>query len=257
MGIHILKHLPELTTPADAWPSNTSPQPSALHPAPKPPLVRHLERNVQLKFTPALRINFQPGTGDLYVAESQLIWHDPQTTTTICIDYRSIVIHAISRQGDPVANAPCIYCQLEGSSISNEGGVGLARDANGDLSNEEMDEAEEEETMEVRLVPVDVGSLDAIFQALSDCTALHPDPEEDEDEDMESNEWFTADSFRGDGTEEMSEFQEAIHSHLDTVFDRPPVSQSASDAAPRPTNGHTNGNSGSDQFADAEEQLQR
>ncbi|KAJ3040583.1 hypothetical protein HDV00_010763 [Rhizophlyctis rosea] len=307
MPIHILSHLPDLTTPSDAWPPGAASQSSAPDAAAKPPLVRHLQRNVLIKFDPPLENSNVGGKGDLYIAESQLIHHNPETTTSICIDCRSIVIHAISREGDPIVRAPCIYCQLEGPSIISEDGTGIGRDVNGnrvrpdgDADMGDAEEEEEEVTMEVRIVPDDAGScgypagrnyfaargslffclqilafvVDAIFQALSDCAALHPDPMEDDDEEEEFGEdhqWFTADSNEA----EMSDFQEvtdafpiiryksssnvikdiqAIQSHLDTVFDRPPAAAQSSGTQ---QTGQTNGHTDQGQFADADEQAQR
>lgn len=60
---------------------------------------------------------------------------------------------------------------------------------------EAEDESEDSETTwtEIRFVPEDKGVLDAMFHAMSECQALHPDPddsatdEDEEDDDDHSN----------------------------------------------------------------------
>ncbi|KAJ3268969.1 hypothetical protein HK104_005211 [Borealophlyctis nickersoniae] len=262
MPIHILKHLPELTTPSDAWPA---PEPRGsgeerdivLDEEPeRPPLVRHIQNNVSLVFDPKLPNLATPGKGDLYVAESQMIWHDPATSTTFCIDYPSIVIHAISRQGDVVVNAPCIYCQLAGAAVVDHD------DRNGLGSDHEAGEdREEEEPTSVllrsgKLTSVTQSKVDAIFQALSDCAALHPDADGEEEEEDEGDGWYTADNMNAS---ELNEYQTAVLDHLESVFEGPAPGreQQSQNGADRRLNGNGTSGGGQGQFADADEQMER
>ncbi|KAH9274526.1 hypothetical protein BASA83_003162 [Batrachochytrium salamandrivorans] len=96
----------------------------------------------------------------IYVTESQLVWFDPETLINISIDYPTIIIHAISRQGDPFANGPCIYSQLSATS-----GDGAEISQTSSAPNSNGGSADNEETFEMRLVPDDPSSLDAIYQA--------------------------------------------------------------------------------------------
>ncbi|KAJ3299606.1 hypothetical protein HK104_008199 [Borealophlyctis nickersoniae] len=281
MPIHILKHLPELTTPSDAWPAATPGGSGANveqgeerdivpdEETERAPIVRHIQNSVSLVFDPKLPNLATPGKGDLYVAESQLIWHDPANSTTVCIDYPSIVIHAISRQGDVVVNAPCIYCQLAGTGVVDEDGVGVgtlggsAADHNGNgigADHEGEEDREEEPTCEFRLVPDDVSSsspieVDAIFQALSDCAALHPDADGEEEED-ECDEWYTADHMN---VSELNEYHTAVLDHLESVFEGPAPGreQHSHNVADRRLNGNPTNGGGQGQFADADEQMER
>jgi nucleotide-sensitive chloride channel 1A len=113
-------------------------------------------------------------------------WFDKESTTLISIDYQSIIIHAISRgDNDRLVRKPCIYCQIDRRSVNN---------------NEEDEEEEDSIVAEMRIVPqtdedckcgnlkifvrkTDELLVDDIFLALSECSALHPDPNEDEEND--------------------------------------------------------------------------
>ncbi|KAH8831396.1 regulator of volume decrease after cellular swelling-domain-containing protein [Flagelloscypha sp. PMI_526] len=96
--------------------------------------------------------------GALYVLESVLIFMS-STGKGLQIDYRTITLHAISKSN----GTPCIYCQLD-----NEG---------------KADTDEEMELSELNIVPQNASDLEPIFEALSYCATLHPDPMTDEDED--------------------------------------------------------------------------
>lgn len=85
--------------------------------------------------------------------DSQIIWYSPAIPLCIAIDYPSIAIHAISREGDRVAgNLAHIYAQLDSMAIKESGG------RNGHAV--EHDSDEEEQTAELRLVPDDAGACE-------------------------------------------------------------------------------------------------
>ncbi|KAJ3183296.1 hypothetical protein HDU85_002322 [Gaertneriomyces sp. JEL0708] len=221
MPIQIANQLPPVVTPHQTWSNANGENPA--------PVVRHFETNVTLIFDPPLPSGLVPGKGDLYVSESQLIWFNPATSTSISIDYPSIVIHAISRNGDSMTEGkPCIYAQLDSPAQVKS-----------------TDDDEEEATAEFWLIPDNLSSLDAVFQALSDCAALHPDPDaEDDDEDDEGNGWI----YSADDAQELNELQQAALDHLDSVFD-----------GPNPMANFSNGHNvrSSDQFGDADEDMER
>ncbi|KAJ1343863.1 hypothetical protein BSLG_001595 [Batrachochytrium salamandrivorans] len=206
-------------------------------------IARHIQKNVRLLFDPLLPGCPIPPKGDLYVTESQLVWFDPETLINISIDYPTIIIHAISRQGDPFANGPCIYSQLSATS-----GDGAEISQTSSAPNSNGGSADNEETFEMRLVPDDPSSLDAIYQAMSDCAAMHPDPDTeidmDDDDEMAGGDWTfdpeTAESVR------FSEVGQAALEHLETVFGvgvRPEIldghvaETSVSSTTPRDANG--------------------
>ncbi|KAI9098809.1 regulator of volume decrease after cellular swelling-domain-containing protein [Phlyctochytrium arcticum] len=186
MPIHISSQLPDLLLAEASWAPNGDSHPGDGDQLPK---VRHLEKNVTLLFDPPLSNNVVPGKGDLYVAESQLIWHNPATALSIAIDYRSIGIHAISR-GNNTVGGPGVYGQLDEVVVRE-------RRVEAINPNGELDDSDVESTEEIRefwLVPDASSSLDAVFQALSDCASLHPDPDAEEDEYDMNECFYTADN---------------------------------------------------------------
>jgi nucleotide-sensitive chloride channel 1A len=104
------------------------------------------------------------GAGIVFVSTQRLIWlSTADVTKGYAWTYSSIILHAISR--DPEAYAqPCIYCQLDGPT--------------GD---------EEDETPEMRLVPENPAELDAMFRSMAECSALNPDPTDDQAADADSS----------------------------------------------------------------------
>jgi nucleotide-sensitive chloride channel 1A len=101
-----------------------------------------------------------------------------QTTTTgISIPYPAISLHAIQRLADPANPSEEIqglYMQLE---LSDPYG---------------MDEDDEMDAIELTLIPPPSAATDAatsgiqaLFDAVSNCSNLHPDPTDQDDEDME------------------------------------------------------------------------
>nr|XP_034971565.1 methylosome subunit pICln isoform X3 [Zootoca vivipara] len=125
------------------------------------------------------------GTGSLYIAESRLSWIET-SGLGFSLDYPIISLHAISRD----LNAypwEHLYVMVNAKfevEESKEDGMG---------EKEEEEEEEEdgsnddlEPISEFRFVPSDKSALEAMFSAMCECQALHPDPEdEDSDNDYE------------------------------------------------------------------------
>ncbi|TPX56627.1 hypothetical protein PhCBS80983_g04408 [Powellomyces hirtus] len=245
MTITITSQLPDLITPDHAWPgvlpSTTDANGEATSPttatttANTTPTVRHCQRNVSLIFEPALSTGLLPGKGDLYITDSRIFFFNPTTSVCVGIDYPSIGIHAISRGGNEVGNLAHIYGQLDSAAMQMNGSA-------------EEDE-DEEITPEFRLVPDDVAALDAIYQAISSCAALHPDPDADLDGQDESGDWI----YPSNDPEELNELQQAALAHLDSVFEGPNPLGNAGSTAWRPAPSTRP----ADQFADADEDMQR
>ncbi|KAF8515383.1 regulator of volume decrease after cellular swelling-domain-containing protein [Hysterangium stoloniferum] len=155
-----------------------------------PPILRHKEENVSVSLDPLLEgFEAEDGAkGTLYVTESVLAFIS-ETGKGFQITYPTITLHAIARGED----GPTIYCQLDETSGTGEEGEEDTRDMR-----------------ELKVKPVDTASLEPIFEALSLCAALHPDPQgSDDDMDdafMDATEPSTEfESFSGDGEQELSE----------------------------------------------------
>ncbi|XP_058042531.1 methylosome subunit pICln isoform X2 [Ahaetulla prasina] len=117
------------------------------------------------------------GTGSLYIAESRLSWI-ADSGLGFSLDYPIISLHAISRDLNTypwehlyvMVNAKFEVEESRENPIPEEG--------------EEESDDEFEPISEFRFVPSDKSALEAMFTAMCECQALHPDPE---DEDSDSN----------------------------------------------------------------------
>lgn len=104
----------------------------------------------------------------MYLFYRTLTLFNSDNMTGISIPYQAISLHAVQRLDNP--NSPGqevqgLYMQLELS------------DPHGATDEEDAD------IVELTLIPE--GGAQALFEAVSNCSNLHPDPAMDEDEDME------------------------------------------------------------------------
>ncbi|KAI8055322.1 regulator of volume decrease after cellular swelling-domain-containing protein [Syncephalis plumigaleata] len=189
-------------------------------------IIRHHQPNVTIQAVPAL--NQTLNKGDLYVTESRLLFFSPTQGKGIALEYPSIGIHAIARQ--PTDHAPCVYCQVDGS-LADMSANGIDTD----------DATEDEDTItEVRFIPDDFNALDTIFEAISECTALHPDIDLME-ADGDDNAFVDGQFYTGElDPQELSDANQAALAYLDSIVDAPVVSEENTDKD-------------EEQFADADE----
>ncbi|KAK0200967.1 regulator of volume decrease after cellular swelling-domain-containing protein [Desarmillaria ectypa] len=177
MAVHLTSTLPSFSTPKEhATIVSSTPQ----NFSDIPPVLRHQQKEVHVRFEAPLESKADWQQGTLYVIDSILAFvEDGENAEGWQIEYPAITLHAISKAEGG------IYCQLDDK-------FGLFG----------AEEEEEEVMRELTIVPKDSGSLDAIFEALSRCASLHPDepsPSDDEDEAF-----VDADEFQvSDGTEEQ------------------------------------------------------
>ncbi|KAG6909973.1 hypothetical protein DXG01_013972 [Tephrocybe rancida] len=168
-----------------------------------PPVLKHLQPNVSVIIEPP--IPDTPASGAFVL----VLW-DPATAKGFQIPYPSITLHAISR-GAP---APSVYLQLDAGPAP---GV------------DPEDEDADTELVELTIVPDAEQSLDAIFEALSTCAALHPDPrspsDDDDDEDEATIDTLNSpfDMFDGDEEEELSAvgrnvLSQAALAHMESII---------------------------------------
>ncbi|KAH9945498.1 regulator of volume decrease after cellular swelling-domain-containing protein [Epithele typhae] len=154
-----------------------------------PPVLRHKQSDVSVTLDPPLDgFSTENGTrGDLYVIESALFFMSA-SGTGIQVDYPTITLHAISR----AENGPSIYCQLDEPT-----------------SAEEAEEDEDTSSMrELVIIPKDPSALEPIFESLSLCASLHPDPNEGDEMDDDDDAFVDPglfETFDGDGDQELSE----------------------------------------------------
>ncbi|XP_020666605.2 methylosome subunit pICln [Pogona vitticeps] len=126
------------------------------------------------------------GTGCLYVAESRLSWIET-SGLGFSLEYPTISLHAISRDLNayPWEHLYVMVNAKFEADECKEGPIGEKDDEEEEDSDEEL-----EPISEFRFVPSDKAALEAMFSAMCECQALHPDPEdEDSDNDYEGDEY--------------------------------------------------------------------
>ncbi|PIL29890.1 transporter [Ganoderma sinense ZZ0214-1] len=173
-----------------------------------PPVLRHQEQNVAVTLDPPLDgfSTDDAANGTLYIIESVLVFLSA-TGRGFQVDYPSITLHAISR----ATAGPSIYCQLDEP---------CAPDALDD------DEESASHMRELVILPKDPSSLEPIFESLSLCASLHPDPnDEDEMDDDDDDDAFVDpgqfETFNGDADQELSEVGKAALAHLESIIYNP------------------------------------
>lgn len=195
-----------------------------------PPVLRHKEDNVSITLDPPLDTFSaeDAANGSLYVIEryaktvdqtselhSSLFSHLVFMSTTgrgFQVEYPRITLHAISR-GE---KGPSIYCQLDDTVDAN---------TNAEPQN---DEEEVSDMRELSILPKDPSArkfnlaphflgdaltllndlVEPIFEALSYCASLHPDPGADDEMDDDDDAFVNAEefeTFNGDHDQELSE----------------------------------------------------
>lgn len=173
-----------------------------------PPVLKHQQRDVTVKFDPPIQ-ELSPDElkgGTLYVVESLMIYMASSGSKGFTIAYPNITLHAISRS----ESGPSVYCQIDPSPGDN-----------GEVNQSDEDVVE---MIELTLVPTETSSVETIFEALSICASLHPDPGADEDADEDAfidsnNGEFEV--FNGTEDQELSEVGRAALAHLESIIQYP------------------------------------
>ncbi|KAF5391267.1 hypothetical protein D9757_001987 [Collybiopsis confluens] len=173
-----------------------------------PPVLRHKEESVSVTLVPSLDglTEEDAKEGTLYVLESVLVFMS-RTGKGFQIEYPSITLHAVSRRDA----SPSIYCQLDESSAKAlKMLVDTADQAGGNVEDEDENNEDELDMRELNVIPKNIDALEPIFDALSLCAALHPDPPGSDDDENDFDEAFIDapgdfEVFAGTKEEELSE----------------------------------------------------
>lgn len=117
------------------------------------------------------------GSGILTISTERVRWTstEKEDFAPFEIEYPELSLHAICK--DAAFPKPCIYCQINRTGDDGDGD-------------------------EVRFAPEDEDDVDALFAALSECSALHPDED-------------------ADGGVSQRSSDDTVMSHLDSVFHAP------------------------------------
>ncbi|CAA9998734.1 unnamed protein product [Nesidiocoris tenuis] len=109
------------------------------------------------------------GKGTIFIAESQLSWVDSTSGCGFSLEYPHISLHAVSRDPNSFPRE-CLFVMVD-TNIDFS-------DARANHENEDDEDDGEDELTELRFVPDDPTALDSMFQAMSECQTLHPDPDD-------------------------------------------------------------------------------
>ncbi|XP_076794365.1 methylosome subunit pICln isoform X1 [Arvicanthis niloticus] len=129
------------------------------------------------------------GTGTLYIAESRLSWLD-SSGLGFSLEYPTISLHAVSR--DPNAYPQEHLYVMVNAKFGEESKEPLSDE-------DEEDNDDVEPISEFRFVPNDKSALEAMFTAMCECQALHPDPEDEDSDDYDGEEYDVEAHEQGQG----------------------------------------------------------
>merc|ERR1712223_742169 len=125
------------------------------------------------------------GKGKLYISEARVSWVG-DAGHTFSLEYNHIALHAVSRDVTVFPNAECLYLMIDVKLVESAPPTPRSTPEASDSSEDEINDGEG--MTEVRFVPDDKSKLQEMFQAMSTCQALHPDPEDAENVEEEQNE---------------------------------------------------------------------
>jgi len=195
-----------------------------------PVLLKHQEKNVQVTLEPHLEGYQSAVQGTLYILtrygisifcqlkklikySSVLVFMPDSGSPGFQIEYPAITLHAISR-GE---SGPSIYCQLDETSGDASGLTGGSKetdeDGEGDVPMRELIivPQQPESRMFHRsifvhfIVQSHFFLVEIIFEALSQCASLHPDPKEEDEEGDAFLDESAFETFDGSEDQELSE----------------------------------------------------
>ncbi|XP_044754500.1 methylosome subunit pICln [Coccinella septempunctata] len=177
--------------------------------------IRFAERNVR-----AFLNKKDLGNGTLYISERTLSWQS-RDDKGFKVDYEDISLHATTK--DPtIYSEECVYVLLD-NRLSLPG-LEQASNINEDAESSSDDEEKSESNVsELLFIPETSASIMAIYEAISVCQALNPDPQDIDDDEDHLYEDANEDHLYEDADEDMEEFHETeegdIHAGGDAAVD--------------------------------------
>ncbi|XP_034935872.1 methylosome subunit pICln [Chelonus insularis] len=135
--------------------------------------IKHEEQNTTVFIN-----DREVGKGTLYITESVLSWVNNTTQQGFSLEYPHISLHAVSRD-EQVHPRQCLYVMVD-AKVDLPGVEVVEQNE----ENSSDDNADSETVMtEMRFAPDNTNNLDAMFQAMNHCQALHPDPQDNSSDD--------------------------------------------------------------------------
>ncbi|XP_043308113.1 methylosome subunit pICln isoform X2 [Cervus elaphus] len=136
------------------------------------------------------------GTGTLYISESRLSWLDG-SGLGFSLEYPTISLHAVSRDLNAYPREH-LYVMVNAK---------FGEESKESVADEEEEDSDDdiEPIAEFRFVPSDKSALEAMFTAMCECQALHPDPEDEDSDDYDGDEYDVEAHAEGQATLERLE----------------------------------------------------
>merc|ERR1712029_150920 len=124
----------------------------------------------------------QLGMGSLFISEARCSWVGIQGQG-FSLEYPHTALHAVSRDLTQF-HQECLYLMID-VRLVDETGTPMSTPTSSEAGSDSENEEESDGGMtEIRFVPDDKNKLDTMFNAMSDCQALHPD-QDDSDEGID------------------------------------------------------------------------
>uniref|UniRef100_A0A673TZ74 Methylosome subunit pICln n=1 Tax=Suricata suricatta TaxID=37032 RepID=A0A673TZ74_SURSU len=131
------------------------------------------------------------GTGTVYIAESRLSWLDG-SGLGFSLKYATISLHAVSKDLNAYPREH-LYVMVN-AKFGEESKESVAEEEEEEDSDDDV-----EPIAEFRFVPSDKSALEAMFTAMCECQALHPDPEDEDSDDYDGEEYDVEAHEQGQG----------------------------------------------------------
>jgi len=128
------------------------------------------------------------GKGKLYISESRVSWVG-DAGHQFSLTYEHISLHAVSRDRSTFPNSEHLYLMIDKKLTDSEGmPTPTSTPESSDLDDDSESDDEASDMTEIRFVPENKACLQDLFRHMSDCQALHPDPENEEEEEEDIGE---------------------------------------------------------------------
>jgi len=126
------------------------------------------------------------GKGKLYISESRVSWvGDGGSGHQFSLTYEHISLHAVSRDRSTFPNSEHLYLMIDKKLTDSEGmPTPTSTPESSDIDDDSESDGDASDMTEIRFVPENKACLQDLFKHMSDCQALHPDPENDEEDEM-------------------------------------------------------------------------
>jgi len=124
------------------------------------------------------------GKGKLYIAESRVSWVG-DAGHQFSLAYEHISLHAVSKDTTAFPHSEHLYLMIDKKLTDSEGmPTPNSTPESSDVDDDDDGDSTSGDMTEIRFVPENKACLQDLFKHMSDCQALHPDPENEDEDQM-------------------------------------------------------------------------